>query len=143
MFLGGLFVVVGGLAKTGVLHDVAVALGAASGRSPVLLLTLLPWSAALLSMVLDDVPFAAAMVPVVRDLSATTGYALAPLTWSLALGTDIGGNATPIGAPGNIVGLAVAEKGDVRIMWREYLRDALPATLLALGVCNGLLLRFG
>ena len=140
LFLGGLFVIVGGLEKTGVLHDVALALGAASGGSVPLLLTLLLWSAALLSMVLDNIPFAAAMVPVLRDLSATTGYALGPLAWSLALGTDIGGNATPIGASGNIVGLAVAEKGGVHVTWREYVRDALPATLLVVGVCNLLLL---
>ena len=140
LFLGGLFVVVGGLEKTGVLHDLASALGAASGGSPGVLMSLLLWSSALLSMVLDNIPFAAAMVPVVRDLSATAGYPLGPLAWSLALGTDVGGNATPIGASGNIVGLAVAEKGGTRITWREYLKDALPVTLLAIAVCNALLL---
>ena len=140
LFLGGLFVVVGGLEKTGVLHDIASGLGAVSGGSPAVLMTLLLWSAAFLSMLLDNIPFAAAMVPVVRDLSATAGYPLGPLAWSLALGTDVGGNATPIGASGNIVGLAVAEKSGTRITWREYLRDALPATLLAIAVCNALLL---
>ena len=140
LFLGGLFVVVGGLEKTGVLQAVADTLGAVSGGSVALLLTLLLWSSALLSMVLDNIPFAAAMVPVIRDVSATTGYPLGPLAWSLALGTDVGGNATPIGASGNIVGLAVAEKGGARIGWREYLKDALPATLMGVLVCNGLLL---
>lgn len=140
LFLGGLFVVVGGLEKTGVLQAVADTLGAVSGGSVALLLTLLLWSSALLSMVLDNIPFAAAMVPVIRDVSATTGYPLGPLAWSLALGTDVGGNATPIGASGNIVGLAVAEKGGARIGWREYLKDALPATLMVVLVCNGLLL---
>lgn len=144
LFLGGLFVVVGGLEKTGVMADIAGALNGVSGGSLALLLTLILWSAALLSMVLDNIPFAAAMVPVVRDLSATTGYPLGPLVWSLALGTDVGGNATPIGASGNVVGLAVAEKGGARIRWKEYLKEAMPATLLGVAVCNVmLLLRFG
>ena len=143
LFLGGLFVVVGGLEKTGVMAGIAAALGGASGGNLALLLTLLLWSAALLSMVLDNIPFAAAMVPVIRDLSATAGYPLGPLVWSLALGTDVGGNATPIGASGNVVGLAVAEKSGARITWKEYLKEALPVTLLALVVCNAmLLLRF-
>jgi Na+/H+ antiporter NhaD/arsenite permease-like protein len=90
-------------------------------------------------MVLDNIPFAAAMVPVIRELSLQNGAPLAPLAWSLALGTDIGGSATPIGASANVVGLAVAEKSGLRVHWPEYLRVAVPATLLTIGVCNLLL----
>ncbi len=144
LFLGGLFVIVGGLEKTGVLGDAAAALGSASGGNLGVLLSLILWVSALLSMVLDNIPFAAAMVPVLRDLSAQSGLPLAPMAWSLALGTDIGGNATPIGASANVVGLAVGEKGGVHVGWPEYVRVALPATLLSLAVCNLLLwIRFG
>lgn len=144
LFLGGLFVIVGGLEKTGVLHDIAGALGPLAGGNPALLLTILLWSAAFLSMVLDNIPFAAAMVPVLRDLSAGTGMPLGPLAWTLAIGTNVGGNATPIGASGNVVGIAMAEKGGIHISWREYMRLALPASLLAVGVANMLLwLRWG
>ena len=95
-------------------------------------------------MVLDNIPFAAAMVPVIRDISAGAGVPLAPLAWTLSAGTNMGGNATPIGASGNIVGLAVAEKGGVHVSWREYLGLALPSSLLVVGVANVLLLlRFG
>lgn len=140
LFLGGLFVIVGGLEKTGVLSDAARALGSVSGGNVALLLTLILWSSALLSMVLDNIPFAAAMVPVIRDLSLQTGIPLPHLAWFLALGTDIGGNGTPIGASANVVGLAVGEKGGVHVSWPEYLRVALPATLLSLAAANLLLL---
>jgi len=90
-------------------------------------------------MVLDNIPFAAAMVPIIRDLSVQNDMPLPALAWSLALGTDVGGNATPIGASANVVGLAVGEKGGVHVGWGEYLRVALPATLLAIAVANLLL----
>lgn len=142
VFLGGLFVIVGGLDHTGVLDGVARALGGLAGGNLPALLLLLMWASAGLSMVLDNVPFAAAMVPVIRDLSAQ-GIPLGPMTWTLALGTDLGGNATPIGASANVVGLAIAEKHHIHVSWREYLRPAVPATLLVLSVATlFLLLRF-
>lgn len=144
LFLGGLFVIVGGLEQTGVLHDIAHALGVASGGNRALLLTLILWPAAFLSMFLDNVPFTAAMIPVVRELSAVHGIPIQPLAWSLALGADVGGNATPIGASANVVGLAVAEKEGIHVSWPEYVRVALPATLVAVTVANILLLlRYG
>ncbi len=139
LFLGGLFVIVGGLEETGVLHDAAIALGGLSGGNVALLLSILLWSSALLSSVLDNIPFTAAMVPIIRDLSAQPGLSLPPLAWSLALGADFGGNATPVGASANIVGLAVAEKGGIRVSWKEYMRIAFPATILAVAVANILL----
>jgi len=144
LFLGGLFIIVGGLEKTGVLEGVAQGLGGLAGGNPAVLLSLIVWSAAFLSMALDNIPFAAAMVPVIRSISLESGFPLPPLAWALALGTDLGGNATPIGASANVVGLAVAEKAAVHVTWREYVRMALPVTLLVVGVSNLLLiLRFG
>jgi Na+/H+ antiporter NhaD/arsenite permease-like protein len=136
LFLGGLFVIVGGLEKTGVLHDVAHLLGGLAGGNRALLLTVLLWPAAFLSMVLDNVPFTAAMVPVVRDLSAAQAVPIGPLAWTLAIAADVGGNATPVGASANVVGLAAAEKGGLHVTWREYLRMALPATVLCIALAN-------
>ncbi len=144
LFLGGLFVIVGGLEKTGVLHDIAQALGGAAGGNRALLLTLILWPSALLSTVLDNVPFTAAMVPVIRDIAATQGAPVGPLAWTLAIAADFGGNATPIGASANVVGLAVAEKHGVHVTWREYLRWGVPSTLIAVALANVILvLRYG
>lgn len=144
LFLGGLFVIVGGMEKSGVLHDIALGLGGLAGGNQALLLTMILWPATLLSSVLDNVPFTAAMVPVVRDISATQGVPLGPLAWTLAIAADMGGNATPIGSSATVVGLAVAEKGGVHVTWREYLRVGVPATLIAIALANVMLvLRYG
>ena len=58
------------------------------------------------------------------------------LAWALALGTDIGGNGTPIGASANVIGCAIAEKNGYRIGWGEFLKSALPGTILVLAVCS-------
>ena len=142
LFLGGLFVVVGGLDKSGALADVASGMAAFGGHNLALLLTTLLWVSTLMSMFLDNVPFAAAMVPVLRNLAADGVAPLAPMTWSVALAADIGGNATPIGASANVVGLAIAEKHGTHIGWREYMRFALPAMLLSMLAANILLLMF-
>jgi Na+/H+ antiporter NhaD/arsenite permease-like protein len=140
LFLGGLFVIVGGLERTGFLADVATGLGGLAGENVAVLLTVVIWSAALLSTLLDNIPFTAAMVPIIREVSLANGVPLPDLAWSLALGADLGGNGTPIGASANVVGLAVAEKEGVHVTWGGYMRIALPATLVAVAVANALVL---
>ena len=76
------------------------------------------------------------MVPVISNLSKTTGISLETLSWSLALGTDIGGNGTPIGASANVVGIANAEKNGYRITWGRYCKYALPAMIILVALCN-------
>jgi di/tricarboxylate transporter len=66
----------------------------------------------------------------------TAGLATKPLAWSLALGTDIGGNGTPIGASANVVGTAIAEKEGYKIGWGRYCKYALPAMIMVVGLCN-------
>jgi len=136
LFLAGLFVVVGGLDKSGALADVASVMEWIGGNNLALLLTAILWISTLLSMFLDNVPFAAAMVPVLKGLAADGVAPLAPMTWSVAVAADIAGNATPIGASANVVALAIAEKHGTHIGWREYMRLALPATLLSVLVAN-------
>lgn len=140
VFLGALFIVVGSVEASGVLHEIASALGRAGGGSVGLLITLLLWVVALSSALLDNVPFSAAMVPVIRDLAAATGLPLTTLAWTLTLGADFGGNATPIGASANVVGLAVAEKHGIHVGWPEYLRHGVPSALLSVAIANVLLL---
>ena len=136
LFLGGLFVIVGSLEKTGVLRDAATALGGLAGGNFGLLLTVLLWTSMFLSAVLDNIPFTAAMVPIIREISTAQGTPIDPLAWTLALGADIGGNATPIGASANVVGLAVAEKSGIHVSWSEYMRTAIPATVVVIAVVN-------
>ena len=81
---------------------------------------------------MDNIPFAATMIPVISSLSAVSGMALPVLAWSLAIGTDIGGSATPIGASANVVGISIASGHGFRISWGRYCRLMVPASMLVL-----------
>ena len=140
LFFLGLFVCVGGLEVTGVLQELADLIGKTSGNNLAIALTFILWLSAFASALIDNIPFAATMCPVIASLSATQGFETKPLAWSLALGTDIGGNGTPIGASANVVGTAIAEKEGYRIGWGRYCKYALPAMILVVGVCNLLLI---
>lgn len=140
IFFGTLFIVVGGIEFTGVIEMIAGGISGISGGNHVLLVSLILWLSAGFSAIIDNVPFAATMAPMIRIIAQTTHVTQNPLTWSLALGTDIGGIATPIGASANIVGLAVAEKHKHPINWFQYCRLAIPATIIAVGLSQLLLM---
>lgn len=143
LFFFGLFVTVGGLEEAGVLRMLADLIGGVSGGSLDTAIALILWVSAFASAVVDNIPFAAAMVPVIADLSQAQGFSLRTLSWTLALGADIGGNATPIGASANIVGTAKASQEGYHIGWGTFLKASLPATLLVIGACHiYLLLRY-
>jgi len=135
LFFVGLFVCVGGLEETGVLKMVAEYIGEISGGSLFLVIPIILWLSAFASAIVDNIPFAATMVPVIRQLSQTAGFPLPTLAWSLALGTDIGGNATPIGASANVVGTAIAEREGYPISWGTFLKYALPGMIMVVGLC--------
>lgn len=133
LFFIGLFIVVGGLEQTGVLEIVADFIGKISGGNSMIMVTIIIWGSAIASAFVDNIPFAATMVPIIRDLaSATAGVDIQTLAWALSMGTDIGGNATPIGASANVVGTSVAAKEGYPIGWGEYCKRLVPATVLVL-----------
>jgi Na+/H+ antiporter NhaD/arsenite permease-like protein len=135
LFFIGLFICVGGLEETGVLQKLADYIGDISGGNLVLVIPIILWVSAFASAIVDNIPFAATMVPVILDLSNTAGYPLSTLSWTLALGTDIGGNATPIGASANVVGTAIAEREGYPIGWGRFCKYAFSGMLLVLLVC--------
>jgi len=135
LFFIGLFICVGGLEETGVLEMLANYIGTVSGGSIMLVIPLILWISAFASAIVDNIPFAATMVPVIVNLSKTAGLKLPTLAWTLALGTDIGGNATPIGASANVVGTAIAEKEGHPISWGRFCKYAIPAMIMVVGLC--------
>ena len=144
LFFVGLFVVVGGLEQTGVLVVVADFIGSISGGNALLMVAIIIWISAIASSVVDNIPFAATMIPIIKTLSLTTGTSLDVLAWSLSLGTDIGGSATPIGASANVVGTSVAAKHGYPIGWGRYLKACVPATVIVLVICTvSIFLRYG
>jgi Na+/H+ antiporter NhaD/arsenite permease-like protein len=142
VFLGSLFIVVGGMEHSGVLTDMANSLVGISGGNPFIIVTVLLWMAAIASSFLDNIPFVAAIVPVIRDISASGSVGLPTLTWTSALGADVGGISTPVASSANVVGLAVAEKHGVHISWKEFMKVAFPAMILLMLIINVLLIVF-
>ena len=132
LFFVGLFVVVGGLEKTGILTLLAGFIGNVSGGNLKVMIAIIIWVSAIASAFIDNIPFAATMIPVINSLAATQGIEISILAWALAMGTDIGGSATPIGASANVVGIATAAKSGHMIKWGRYCKSMAPATILVI-----------
>ena len=132
LFFIGLFVVVGGLEETGILKIIANFIGQISNGNIKLMIAIIIWVSAIASAFVDNIPFAATMIPIISDLATAPGVNLRVLAWSLSMGTDIGGSATPIGASANVVGTSVAAKSGHPIGWGEYCKKVAPATILVL-----------
>ena len=134
LFFIGLFMVVGGLEQTGILELIAGFIGDVSGGNIYVMIAIIIWVSAIASAFVDNIPFAATMIPVVKSLAATTGADLSVLAWALSMGTDIGGSATPIGASANVVGTSVAAKNGYPIGWGKYCKTAAPATIIVVAI---------
>lgn len=132
LFFIGLFVVVGGLEETGILELIAGLISKISGGNVYVMIAIIIWLSAVASAFIDNIPFAATMIPVVQSLAASTGVALPTLSWALSMGTDIGGSATPIGASANVVGTSVAAKAGHPVGWGKYCKICAPITIIVM-----------
>lgn len=132
LFFIGLFVVVEGLKQTGILSLIARLINHLCGDNAYVMVAVILWVSAIASAFVDNIPFAATMIPVIQSLAATTGMDLSVLSWTLACGTDIGGSATPIGASANVVGVSIAAQNGHMIGWGRYCKVMLPVTILTM-----------
>lgn len=143
LFFIGLFVSVAGLEETGVLDIIAQFISSVSGGSAAAIVIIILWVSAITSAFVDNIPFAATMIPVIRAIAAAEGMDIGVLAWTLSIGTDLGGNATPIGASANVVGTSVSAKCGYPISWGRYCKYCAPATMLVMLVSTAyLLLRY-
>lgn len=143
LFFIGLFVSVAGLEETGVLDIIAQFISSVSGGSAAAIVIIILWVSAITSAFVDNIPFAATMIPVIRAIAAAEGMDIGVLAWTLSIGTDLGGNATPIGASANVVGTSVSAKCGYPISWGRYCKYCVPATMLVMLVSTAyLLLRY-
>ncbi len=133
LFFTSLFIAVGGLEAAGVLKAAAELLAGVAGSHILLTAVLLLWVAALLSAIVDNIPFVVAMIPIIKGLE-TQGTTLEPLWWAMALGAGLGGNATPIGASANILTMALSERAGYPITFRMWLRSGVTVTLVSCAV---------
>ncbi|MEU4221671.1 ArsB/NhaD family transporter [Actinoplanes sp. NPDC026623] len=136
VFFAGLFIMVGALVNTGVIAQLSqAATGATEGRlwgTTVLLLG----ASATLSAIVDNIPYVATMSPIVADLVHADGTPQGNvLWWALALGADLGGNATAIGASANVVVLGIAERAGKKITFWEFTKYGLIVTAITVAIC--------
>lgn len=134
LFFTGLFMVVGGLEQTGILEIIADFIEKVSGGNVYIMVAIILWISAFASAFIDNIPFAATMIPVIQSLSVTSGVDLNILAWTLSMGTDIGGSATPIGASANVVGTSVSAKNGHPIGWGKYCKTMAPATVMVVAI---------
>ena len=134
VFFAGLFVMVGSLVETGVIADLSEAIANATGGELAPAALLLLGGSALLSAIVDNIPYVATMSPVVSELVQGHGSSGQVLWWSLAFGADLGGNATAIGASANVVMLGLAERAGHRIGFWEFTKYGLVVTVVTVGL---------
>jgi Na+/H+ antiporter NhaD/arsenite permease-like protein len=133
-FFMGLFIMVGALVKVGVIEALAERLVDLTDGRLFLATAMLLVASAVLSGLVDNIPYVATMVPIVGALAAAIPGDTTVLWWALALGADLGGNATSIGASANVVVLGVAERSGNKIRFVEFLRYGVPVATLSIAL---------
>jgi Na+/H+ antiporter NhaD/arsenite permease-like protein len=134
VFFAGLFTMVGGLVETGVIGDISKAAADATDGRLGLATMLLLWASAGLSAIVDNIPYVATMSPIVADLVRGAGPDGQVLWWALALGADLGGNATAVGASANVVVLGIAARNGAPISFWTFTRYGLIVTLITVAL---------
>ena len=144
MFFIALFIVVGAIQEVGLISIIATGISQLVGGNLAVAILVVIWSAAFLSGVVDNIPFTAAMLPVVGFLSRTVpGASSQVLFYGLSIGSAMGGNSTLIGASANLVTAGIAERAGYRITYTEFLKVGMPATIItALAGTLWLFIRF-
>jgi Na+/H+ antiporter NhaD/arsenite permease-like protein len=132
VFFAGLFIMVGALVKTGALGEFAAFLKDQVGDQASLAAMVLLFVSAILSGIVDNIPYVASMSPVVTELAANVSDKHGDvLWWSLAFGADFGGNATIIGASANVVAIGLAHKAGIKISFWQFAKYGIPVTLVS------------
>ena len=141
-FFAGLFVVVGGLAETGVIEMMAYALIDITGGDMMITIIVLVWASAIISSFLDNIPLVATLIPIITTMEAT-GMDVTPLWWAVSLGACIGGIGTLIGASANVVLAGISGKYGHPITFMDYTKVGFPMMLVFTAIsCVYLVLRF-
>jgi len=138
MFFLGLFMLVFGIQKAGLIDMMAHALLAATGGDFTVTALAILWASAILSAFIDNIPFVATMIPLIKAMGPTFGgdAALLPLWWALSLGACLGGNGTLIGASANLVVAGLSERAGTPFRFIEYMKPAFPLMLISIVISH-------
>ncbi len=131
-FFIGLFIAVGGLIEVGIIGELAKKAIEITGGDVTLTSLLVLWLSAIVSSVLDNIPFVATMIPLIKDMGAMGISNLEPIWWSLALGACLGGNGTLVGASANLIVAGLAAARGVRITFIDYFKVGFPIMIFTI-----------
>ncbi len=131
-FFAGLFVLVGALVETGVIKALAEESMKITNGNLEATAMLILWMSAIASAFVDNIPFVATMIPLIKDMGALGMSNLDPLWWSLALGACLGGNGTLIGASANVVVASIAAQHGQQISFIKFMKVAFPLMILSI-----------
>jgi Na+/H+ antiporter NhaD/arsenite permease-like protein len=142
LFLGGLFIMINGLGKIGIIEILANMLSNFIGSSPMGASITLMWLSGLASSVVDNIPLSTSLAPIVKDLVLDESWSM--LWWGLVIGANLGGNMTPIGSPSNIITIGVSEQEGYPISFKMFMKIGLGLTLLYFVISTAYIyVRFG
>ena len=141
-FFAGLFIVVGGLAETGVINMLANGLIDITGGDMMITIIVLVWASAIISSFLDNIPMVATLIPILIAMEST-GVDVMPYWWAISLGACIGGIGTLIGASANVVLSGMSGRYGYPISFMDYTKVGFPLMLVFTAIsCAWLLIRF-
>lgn len=135
LFFIGLFVLVGGIEQTGVINLISNLLITYGKSNPILLLLITLFGAAIISSFLNNIPFVAALIPLIISLG-NKGIDITPLWWAISLGACLGGNGSLIGASANIVLSDISEREGYPISFKDYFKLGFPLMILSIVICS-------
>ncbi|MFN7934160.1 MAG: SLC13 family permease [Bryobacteraceae bacterium] len=138
IFFLGLFILVHGLESAGVIQWMARKLLNATGGDFAVTAIAILWGSAILSAFIDNIPFVATMIPLIKSMAPTFGgeQALMPLWWALSLGACLGGNGTLIGASANLVVAGIAERAGHPIRFMPFLKSSFLLMLMSIAISH-------
>ncbi|MGY2744389.1 ArsB/NhaD family transporter [Arthrobacter sp. UYCu723] len=143
LFFAGLFIMIGSLVNLGVIDAVGAAAASLIGDNYDVAAVAMLTGSAFASGIIDNIPYVATLAPITHDLVQAGGAAAKPLWWALALGADLGGNATAVGASANVVVIGIAKRYDHPISFWTFTKYGLVVTAVTIGLCVPyLLLRY-
>jgi len=135
-FFAGLFVLVGALVETGVIKMLAAEAVKLTNGNLTASAMLILWMSAIASAFIDNIPFVATMIPLIKDMGTMGITDLTPLWWALSLGACLGGNGTLVGASANVVVASMAAQRGHKISFLKFMAIAFPLMLISILLCS-------
>ena len=129
--LAGLFIVIRGIERVGIIDELSRAISRMGGGSLFWTYTIIVWASVLISAFVDNIPYTATMLPVVGGVAASLGVNQAVLCFGLLTGATLGGNLTPVGASANIAACGILRREGYEVTTGQFVRIGVPFTLAA------------